>query len=312
MFSNPRHITGKWNGKTYAIEKELGRGANGTVYLVRDQGEQGKPYAIKVGEDSFSITSEVNVLKHFAKAQGSILGPSLYDVDDWVEGGETRSFYTMNVIQGSPLLQFVENRGKEWVPIFMMQLLGFLEELHQAGWVFGDLKPDNLHVAGQPPKMAWFDAGGITKLGRAIKEYTELYDRGYWQMGNRKAEPSYDLFSVGMIYLYLHQGRALQPADEPKSQLQQVIFEDSSLYPYQQVIWKALTGTYTSASAMKKELVQAWHVQKGGRIKPKERKNLRRSKKIKKRIGWSKVISFFFFSSFLIFLFALYLFSQSL
>ena len=30
-----------------------------------------------------SITSEVNVLKSFAKVQGSTLGPSLLDVDDW-------------------------------------------------------------------------------------------------------------------------------------------------------------------------------------------------------------------------------------
>jgi serine/threonine-protein kinase len=309
MFSNSRQIKGKWNGKIYDIEKELGRGANGTVYLAKGLD---KPYAIKVSEDSFSITSEVNVLKHFQKAQGSILGPFLYDVDDWEEGGETRSFYAMNVIQGSPLLQFIQNRGKEWVPIFILQLLGFLEELHQQGWVFGDLKPDNLQVAGQPPKIAWFDAGGMTKMGRAIKEYTEIYDRGYWQLGNRKAEPSYDLFSVGMIYLYLHQGETLHPVEDTRTQLQQAIFQDSSLFPYQQVLWKALTGAYPSAAKMKQELVQAWHVQKGGKIEQREPKALRRSKKIKKRSSWVKVISFFFVSSFLIFLFALYLFSQSL
>jgi serine/threonine-protein kinase len=309
MFSKPQTIRGKWNGKTYEIERELGRGATGTVYLARFQNV---PYALKVGQDSFSITSEVNVLKHFEKVQGSILGPSLCEVDDWEEGGETRSFYAMNVIEGSPLRTFINQRGKEWTPVFIMQLLGFLEELHQQGWVFGDLKPDNLQVSGQPPKIAWFDAGGMTKVGRSIKEYTELYDRGYWQMGTRKAEPSYDMFSVGMIFLYLHQGRIVQPKGETKEQLQRLIFQDSSLFPYQQVIWRALTGYYSSASEMKEELVFAWHVQKGGKIEQRKEKVLSRAKKkVSKRRSWSKAISIFFFSSFLIFLFALYLFSQT-
>lgn len=309
MFSNPRTIRGKWNGKTYEIEKELGRGATGTVYLARFQNV---PYAIKVGQDSFSITSEVNVLKHFEKVQGSILGPSLCEVDDWEEGGETRSFYAMNVIEGLPLLEFINQRGKEWIPILVMQLLGFLEELHQQGWVFGDLKPDNLKVSGRPPKMAWFDAGGMTKVGRSIKEYTEAYDRGFWQMGTRKAEPSYDLFSVGLIFLYLHQGRIVHPKGETKGKLQQLVFQDSSLFPYQEVIWRALTGDYVSASRMKQELIFAWHVQKGGKLDQRAKKVLSRSKKKtgKKKSG-SKAISIFFFSSFLIFLFALYLFSQT-
>ena len=30
------------------------------------------------------MTSEVNVLKSFSKAQGVTLGPSLLDVDDWI------------------------------------------------------------------------------------------------------------------------------------------------------------------------------------------------------------------------------------
>ena len=36
-----------------------------------------------MSDNGTSITSEVNVLKSFAKVQGSALGPSLLDVDDW-------------------------------------------------------------------------------------------------------------------------------------------------------------------------------------------------------------------------------------
>ena len=37
--------------------------------------------------------------------------------------------------------------------------------------------------------------------GRAIKEFTEFYDRGYWGLGSRKADPAYDLFAVAMIMI---------------------------------------------------------------------------------------------------------------
>lgn len=297
------------------MERELGQGANGTVYLVT---YQGRPYALKLSDDSFSISSEVNVLKHFEKAQGTTLGPSVYDVDDWQDGGgTTRSFYVMNVIEGLSLLSFVKQRGQEWISVFMLQLLDFLEELHQQGWVFGDLKPENLKVSGHPPRIAWFDAGGITKLGRAIKEYTQVYDRGYWQMGNRKAEASYDLFSIAIIFLYLHTGRTLQPQANPKEELQEFVFQNQRLYPYQQLIWNALSGKYGTAQEMKKDLLQAWYVQKGKKKKEQKKQSNRTvpvKTVVKKKKGsfLGNVISFFFISSFLIFLFALYLFSQTL
>ena len=64
----------------YTIIKELGYGANGIVYLAKCNHDQ---VALKMSDNGMSITSEVNVLKSFAKVQGSALGPSLLDVDDW-------------------------------------------------------------------------------------------------------------------------------------------------------------------------------------------------------------------------------------
>ena len=306
MYSNPMLIKGKWNGRSYEIQKELGRGANGIVYLAVYQNQA---YALKVGQDTFSMTSEVNVLKQFGQAQGGILGPSIYDVDDWEVGSESRPFYVMNVIEGNAIPQFIQSRGREWVPVLILQLLGFLQELHKAGWIFGDLKPDNLKVSGTPPKLAWFDAGGMTKTGRSIKEYTELFDRGYWGLGNRKAEPSYDLFSVAMIFLHLHLGKLPQPAQDTRQQLQQLIFTDSSLFPYQSVIWKAIDGKYRTAREMKEELVHAWHYQKGGKLTQSEPSGYRRTKK-KKRSFVGTAVSLFFFSSLTFFLFTLYLIAQ--
>ncbi len=66
-------IQGKWNGKSYRLLKQLGKGANGIVYLAEASGGQ---VALKISGDSMSVTSEVNVLKSFSKARSQTMGPS--------------------------------------------------------------------------------------------------------------------------------------------------------------------------------------------------------------------------------------------
>ncbi|WP_306807467.1 phosphotransferase [Halalkalibacter krulwichiae] len=142
-------IVGKWHSHPYKIVRTLGAGATGTVYLA--ESAHGL-VAVKVGTDSMSITSEVNVLKHFSKVQGQVLGPSLLDVDDLVTQGDTYPFYVMEYLKGEPFIFYMQNRGREWLGILMIQLLGDLQRLHTAGWVFGDLKPDNVLVTGPQQK----------------------------------------------------------------------------------------------------------------------------------------------------------------
>ncbi|HEX6922943.1 MAG TPA: protein kinase family protein, partial [Bacillales bacterium] len=56
-------IRGKWHHCRYRIVRPLGQGANGNVYLAESSGGQ---VAVKIGRESMSITSEVNVLKQFS------------------------------------------------------------------------------------------------------------------------------------------------------------------------------------------------------------------------------------------------------
>jgi serine/threonine protein kinase, bacterial len=251
-------ITGKWHKKSYKILKPLGYGANGVVYLA----ETNEGFiALKISENSMSITSEVNVLKHFSKVQGSALGPSLLDVDDWYRNDlrQTVPFYVMEYIKGDTFLTFIEKRGKEWTGILCLQLLTDLEVLHQKGWVFGDLKPDNLIVTGHPPRMRCIDVGGTTIQGRSIKEFTEFYDRGYWGVGTRKAEPSYDLFAVAMIIINSAYPKRFSRTSnkDGKDQLKQLILSNQQLKKFEKVLFGAIDGKYHHAIEMRKDLVQS-------------------------------------------------------
>jgi serine/threonine protein kinase len=245
-------LTGKWHQKRYVIIRKLGNGAIGSVYLCD---ANGKKAALKISDISTSITMEVNVLKSLGKVQGKSLGPSLLDVDDWVTPvGQTFSFYVMEYIHGQTLPEFMKQNGKEWIGVFMLQLLEDLGNLHQSGWVFGDLKVDNLLVTGSPTRLRWIDVGGTTQIGRAIKEYTEFYDRGYWGLGTRKAEPSYDLFALVMVFVGVFYPKQFPKGSNPQATLFKKMNEVKALKPYEACFKKALTGKYQTSIEMKQEL----------------------------------------------------------
>ncbi|MGI8317313.1 serine/threonine protein kinase [Halobacillus mangrovi] len=241
-------LRGKWNGNAYTIIRVLGSGACGTVFLCRS--EQGDTYALKLGTDSSRLMLEVNMLKKFGKVQGVKLGPSFVDVDDWAGNSmKTYPFYVMEYVEGESLSTFLNGKSKEWIGICAIQLLSQLEHLHKAGYVFGDLKTDNLLMSDS--LVRWIDVGGVTQIGRAIKEYTEFYDRGYWGMGTRKAEPTYDLFAVTMIMLEMAYPKRFEKAGNPKKTLESKLASSSALRPYQRLILQCWKGKYHTASDMK-------------------------------------------------------------
>ncbi|KGX90067.1 serine/threonine protein kinase [Pontibacillus halophilus JSM 076056 = DSM 19796] len=248
-------VRGKWHGKSYVIGKKLGSGALGTVYLASYNGTE---VAVKLSHNSTSITSEVNVLKNFQKVRGKNLGPSLIDVDDWEVGSKQRlSFYAMEYLKGKDLLTFIREKGDDWVGIIVMQLLDSLADLHNEGWVFGDLKPENLLVTYPPAKVRWVDVGGTTQIGRAIKEYTEFYDRGFWGMGSRKAEPTYDLFALGMIMLQVDYPNRFERGGDGTRSLWEHLDRATLIRRYKPVVRKALQGEYHTSEEMKRDVMDA-------------------------------------------------------
>lgn len=247
-------IEGKWHRNRYTIIKELGFGANGIVYLAQTNHQR---VALKMSDNGMSITSEVNVLKSFAKVQGSSLGPSLLDVDDWVRRTGNISFYAMEYIEGPDLLNFIQKNGHEWTNVLILQLLSDLEKLHQNGWVFGDLKPENLIVTGPPPRIRCIDVGGTTIQGRAIKEFTEFFDRGYWGLGSRRADPSYDLFAVAMIIINTVYPKRVNKTNGGLHQLKNLIDQKRELKKIEGILLHALQGTYSSAGQMRREMLNA-------------------------------------------------------
>lgn len=244
-------LSGKWHHGEYPLIRKLGSGAIGSVYLTE---RNGKHAALKISDKRTSMMMEVKVLQSLKKVQGYFLGPCLFDTDDYVSpSGQLYTFYVMEYIQGSRLDAYIKAKGPEWLPVLMLGLLEDLSHLHRTGWIFGDLKLDNLVVSENPVRLRWVDVGGTTQLGRAIKEYTEFYDRGFWGMGSRKAEPAYDLFALAMTALEILNGGRFAKGETPKITLKRVLGSAGKLRP---ILEKAVMGKYTDSTGMKQDLMK--------------------------------------------------------
>lgn len=246
-------IVGKWQNNKYTIIRKLGSGMIGSVYLCHTNGRY---VALKISRQSLSMTKEVNVLQSINKAQDKFLGPYLFDVDDWViSKNESYSFYVMEYIKGESFTTFMRRQGPEWLSVVLIQLLNQLHHLHKIGWVFGDLKVENLIVEHKSKQVRFIDVGGTTKIGRSIKEYTEFYDRGYWGLGSRKAEPSYDLFALVMVFLTIYYPTHFKKSISSLKLIDDKINKVNDLTFIRQPLKKAIKGKYNSAREMRKDVM---------------------------------------------------------
>lgn len=184
----------KWSGKTITVERCLGEGANGSVYLARCSGGPSH-CALKVGNDAYGLQSEINALQRIGN-----VAPKLLLSDDGERNGVQFPFYLMSLVPGVPLGKLALDPAGGGFYGCGASLLQQLRELHRRGWTFGDLKPDNVMI-GKDGAARLVDYGGATPFGQAVRQFTELYDRGYWKAGGRKAEAAYDLFSFAVVML---------------------------------------------------------------------------------------------------------------
>ncbi len=262
-------ITGKWHNNRFVIRRVLGQGGNGIVYLVHKAGYRNL-YALKMGYDTLDLQSEINVLTSLQSQsrrqdglKGSFKTPFLLEVDDFTGMGKEVPFYVMRYIEGNPIHHFIRRRGEEWVGITGLRLLEKLTGLHRLGFIFGDLKPDNVMVSDYG-QVELIDYGGVSKIGRSVKQFTEWYDRGYWNAGSRSSDEAYDLFAFAVLMIQLLNEEGLKaacaqllPQTRNRSELLTLIGRSPRLKPYAPWLRKAIQGEFSGS----REALAAWKQQ---------------------------------------------------
>lgn len=268
-------VTGIWNKRQYRIVRMLGSGANGVVYYVTRQQESNvthkrreQGFAMKIGAETVEFQSEINALtsleadrrKHANRVGRQHARPFLVEADDVEIDGKKYPCYIMRYVPGVTLSDYLTKHGLDWFGILGGRLLRRLSELHAGGWVFSDLKAENVLVSADG-EVALVDYGGITPIGNSIRQFTEWYDRGYWNGGLRSADIGYDLFSFAVLMVHLFQKDQLQncvkrslPQVRQREDLMEIIRQCPRLKPYQAWLERAIYGRFKSTE----EAVALW------------------------------------------------------
>lgn len=248
-------VTGRWRGSRYLIQRLLGKGANGIVYLVEQAGTRNL-YALKMGYDTLDLQSEINVLKALQRQGANRAAEDrdlsyLVEVDDFTFGDREIPFYVMRYVKGEPLSKFLTRRGAQWMDLAGLNLLRQLAVLHKEGWVFGDLKPDNVMVSSYG-EVELIDYGGVSQSGRSVKQFTEWYDRGFWNAGGRTANPAYDWFAFAVVCIHMMAESKLKaaarqlPQNRSLSDLVHIIHQEPRLKPYSGWLKRALGSDFNN------------------------------------------------------------------
>ncbi|HMO82432.1 MAG TPA: protein kinase [Pyrinomonadaceae bacterium] len=156
----------------YRIERELGRGGMGTVYLATHLGTE-RPVAVKVIAPQFMQRPEfVERFRREAKAAGRLRHPNVVDVTDFgfADTPQGRVAYlVMEYLDGCTLGEILEeerNLPVGWTLDILEQVCSAVHEAHGQGIIHRDLKPDNIWLepnqrGGYTVKVLDF---GIAKL----------------------------------------------------------------------------------------------------------------------------------------------------
>nr|WP_240903902.1 serine/threonine protein kinase [Chengkuizengella sediminis] len=229
----------------------LGEGTSGKVYLVKhDQ----KLFAMKIGSDDISLQSEINILKKINK-KPEPEKKLFIDSDDLDLNGEIYPYYVMKYIQGLDAKLFLNSYGHQWFHLVGLNILNQLQALHQMDLIFGDLKIENV-IVSEFGKVTLIDYGGVTSKGRSVKQFTQIYDRGHWIAGTRKADEAYDIFSFAILCLILTDAFSISNlASEKKSGA--YLLKKAKMNPHCKrmipFLEKAINGKFSSTRCAREE-----------------------------------------------------------
>jgi serine/threonine protein kinase len=159
----------------YRLERLLGRGGMGAVYLATHLGTE-RYVALKLITPQFMRNEEfVARFKREARAAGRLRHPNVVDVTDFGfahAGSEAVAYLVMEYLDGCTLGDVLTEERRlpmEWVVDILEQVCSAVHEAHQQGVVHRDLKPENIwlepnRLGGYRVKVLDF---GIAKLAEA-------------------------------------------------------------------------------------------------------------------------------------------------
>ncbi len=200
----------------YLIDRQLGGGAMGTVYLARDQRLSKRPCAIKEMVDHFIDPAQCTEANEYFEREADTLAqlkhPAILAITDRFED-RNRHYLVIEYVEGRNLEEELAANGEPLAEGLVIdigrQLCDVLAYLHsfRPPVVYGDMKPSN--VMRTPKGRAVLVDFGIARWFRAARKGTMIGTRGFAppEQYQGMVDPRSDIYSLGATLHYLITGR---------------------------------------------------------------------------------------------------------
>ncbi len=267
------YLSGSRIGR-YVVERQLGQGGFGTVYLARDE-QLDRVVAIKV-PNHIDRADSPELARIFAEAQtiAKLKHPAIVAVHDVGHTDLGTPFVVMEYVEGRTLKELMasERPSPARAATIVREVAVAVHQAHKQGFVHRDLKPSNviLDLAGQPH---------VLDFGLSLHESTQRAHAGeyagtlpYMAPEQVRREPERldgrtDVWALGVVLYELLTGRRPFRGETPEVLEDEILhrepkpprqIDDSIPVPLEQIclrcLAKSVTDRYLTAADLAADL----------------------------------------------------------
>lgn len=207
----------------YRLEKQIGEGGMGKVYLARHALLK-RPTALKMLKPHLATDEIVARFEREVQLASQLVHPNTIEIYDYGRTREGVFYYVMEYLEGETLDKLVTKHGPMptgRVIHVLKQVCAALREAHGRGLVHRDIKPQNIMLCqrgGEHDSVKILDFGLVKDLeggqSRDISQFQKMLGTPLYMSPERIRNPGdadarSDIYSVGAVGFYLLTGRQL-------------------------------------------------------------------------------------------------------